>query len=89
MGKDDYLFEPKITWGIHDFDYRVYSRWAADEIIKDISKSIKTPVEVVEEFVDKMDGYGEVGDDRHRQLIFFMARDAAEEILYFLKGENK
>lgn len=46
----------------------------------------RTPIEIVEEFVEDMDRFSEMGNN---PLIFEIAQDVGEDILYFLKGENR
>lgn len=76
------LFEPNLDWPGYEFDYRIYSRWAANEILDRISSCRKglDPIIIIGQFMDEMDDYSEMSDDRNQQFIFIVARETAEDI---------
>jgi hypothetical protein len=90
---DTWLFEPGSNWPEYEFNIRCYSRWAADELICRIAdeaakpplhisgKARKTPVLIINEFINEMDDYSEICNDKRSQLIFCTARDAAIDII--------
>ncbi len=107
---DKCLFKPSPTWPEHEFRRRCYERWAVDELAERMldeadllpfhisGREHKDPIEVIREFVDEMDGYCDMSDDRKSWSIFSIARDVGEEILdlfddrknlIFSKGECK
>lgn len=78
---EECFFEPSIGWPQFEFDRRVYSRWAADEILRRIQEDPEAdPLDILSQFVAEMDDYSEVGDDRDKQFIFVVAREMAEEL---------
>lgn len=78
---DKYLFEPASTWPKHEFNLRTYSRWAANELLERVkNRKSESPIDTIGEFIDEMDNYSEVGDDKYTRLIFAIARETAEEI---------
>lgn len=90
---DEYLFEPGRNWPEHEFNIRCYSRWAVEELLSRITeestkppyyisgKARKTPVVIINEFINEMDDYSELSDDKRSQFIFCTARDAAIDII--------
>lgn len=92
---DECLFEPSLRWSRHDFQIRSYSRWAVNELIDRLieeadlypfyifEREHKEPLDVIREFVDDMDGYCELSEDNNdSRLIFSVAREVGEDILY-------
>lgn len=80
---DERLKEP--GWGMSRdwFKQISYSRWAADEIIKNIRESRYTPpIQVVEDFIRKMDDFS--CKNSKTSIIFSVAHDMGENILDFL-----
>ena len=74
-----YLFPPMKNWPEYYFKERTYARWIANDILEAIkAQPWIPPVDIVEEFYDKVDEYASLGalDDR----IFAMARETVEEI---------
>lgn len=81
---DEYLFEPRINWPKEEFIRRSYSRWAADEILARIENDTEhqNPLDIIEKFMNDMDRYAELSDDRESYPIFVIAREEAEEIAF-------
>ena len=79
---EECLFEPKACWPKYWFEQRVYSRWAASEILELIMDHPLTPPdEVVYEFILKMVIYSEITESKEKRFIFSTAMDTAEDIL--------
>lgn len=76
---NDCLFEPSNTWPEIEFARRTYSRWAADEIANRLNEN-HDPIAILEQFIDEMDDYSEVTDDKETQFIFTVAKETAEDI---------
>lgn len=76
---NDCLFEPSNDWPAIEFKRRTYSRWAADEITKRLNED-HDPISILEQFIDEMDDYSEVTDDKETQFIFTVAKETAEDI---------
>lgn len=77
----------------HGFSLISYSKWAADELLVRIMEESfrlepRTSVEIVEDFIDEMDVFIELSSTERPDLIFTIAKEIAEHILYFLK-DNK
>lgn len=86
---EECLFEPKASWCKHEFEKRSYSRWAANEILEGVMDHPMSPADIIiEEFILKMSLYSCVAEDSKVSFIFSIARDTAEDILAYLKGEN-
>lgn len=78
---DQCLFEPSFNWPGWEFDRRIYSRWAANEILERVTKNpMLSPIDAIDQFMDEMDDHSEVSDDRNFQFIFIIARETAEDI---------
>ena len=95
------LAEPKVDTDSYDFMKWSYSRWAAEEINEylsaqepilpweEFSYDPKTPVEVITEFINKMDCFLATSENEDHRFIFSIAREAAFDILWlFVKGEE-
>lgn len=78
---EECFFEPSIGWPQFEFDRRIYSRWAANEISRRIQEDPEAdPLDILSQFINEMDEYSEMGDDRSKQFIFVVAREMAEEL---------
>lgn len=79
---EECLFEPKACWPKYWFEQRVYSRWAASEILELIMDHPLTPPdEVVYGFVLKMVIYSEATESKEKRFIFSTAMDTAVDVL--------
>ena len=77
---DEHLKEPGFGMSRDWFKRVSYSRWAADEIIKNIRESRHIPpILVVKDFIRKMDNFS--SRNRKTRIIFSVAHDMAEDIL--------
>lgn len=97
---DDNLFVID-TYPRYIFDERSRSRWAANEIIVrilDESTSLpehitgrepKTPRDIVRNFIEDLEHYICIGDNREIQRIFAIARDTSNDILEILGKESQ
>lgn len=82
---DNSFFSPARNWPEHYFNERVYSRWAANEILLQIENSIELPpCKVVEKFIVKMDYFLWLKEDTNHEFIFSIARDTGYDILDML-----
>lgn len=79
---NDCYFEPKQNWPEYEFRRRSISRWAADEILNRIRETPEShnAVDIIEDFIDEMDNFIDLSDDRERSFIFQVAKEAAEDI---------
>lgn len=87
-----YLFIPRSNWPTDEFRRRSYSRWAADEIMKMIENDPinQDPINNVEKFMDDMDHYLDLSENRDSYFIFMVAKETAEDIMcLLLKGDKK
>lgn len=85
---DDYLETPTRLASKGRFEQRSYSRWAIDEILRNIAESPSIhPVMVVESFIRKMDSFSCL--DAQTSIIFSIARDTAEHLLDVLIGSKR
>ncbi len=72
-----------IRWKKTDFKQLSYSKWAAEEILRDIEREKSTPpLVVIENFIRKMDEYSCMNEKA--SFIFSAAHDTAEHILDLL-----
>lgn len=83
---EDYIHElhtPRISMVKNMFNQRVYSRWAANEVLGYVKfrKDIP-PVQAVEEFMSKMDKFA--CSNPKNSYIFSVAYDVAADILDLL-----
>jgi len=70
-----------MNWPLCYFNQRSYSRWAANEILELVMDNpFSTPIDIIEEFIIKMDYFSCI--DLSTSLIFSIAKDTAEDILY-------
>lgn len=70
----------KIPWKRCNFDQKSYSRWAVKEVLRYVQEHPdKSPVSVIEEFVNLMDRYACAS--RKNSYIFSVAYDIAVDIL--------
>ena len=77
----DSLFEPNRKWPKEEFDRRVYSRWAAQEILERIIECPVLPAqEIVQRFIDEMKGYLELDLNKQMEFIFSTALETTEDI---------
>lgn len=79
------LKRPNSSKKILYFEQLSYSRWAADEILRCfMNQNTRSPVDIIEEFISKMDMYSCVNGNA--SFMFSVAHDTAEDILdVFLK----
>lgn len=75
----EHLFEPCARWPEYYFAERSYARWVATEILERLEHSQASPINVIADFIRELDDYSCV--NTHNELLFSMARDAAEEII--------
>lgn len=86
---EECLFEPGVNWPEYWFSNRVYSRWAAYEILELIADNRLTPPDItVKEFIIKMKIYSYMAEGTKSEFIFSIAKAIAEDILLLLEGEN-
>lgn len=90
---DTYLFVPNIGWFKDAFDVQIYSRWAANEILyRMMDEATKVPeyisgtpqrstIEIVEGFIDEVEYCYEVAEKPSAKSIFYVAANAAKNIL--------
>lgn len=90
---DMYLFTPSIGWFKDAFDVQVYSRWAANEILlRMMDEEMKLPphisgverrstVEIIDEFIDEVEYCYLASKDPRKKMIFYVATNAAKNIL--------
>lgn len=89
---DENFFEPLKNWPKNEFIRRSYSRWALQEILSRLMEQedilpwdtffrMRSPIEVISEFIDELDSYVEISRDEKTRLIFSIARDSAEDAL--------
>lgn len=79
--------EPRSYWPRQCFEQASYSKWAANEIFEQLCfEDYRTPIEVVEDFVDEMDRLSCV--DQRTSIMFSIAKDAASNILDILAAAN-
>ena len=77
----EHLFEPGPNWPKFYVDERLYSRWAANEIIERIKKNYTTsPLIVIEDFIRELDICCEATENH--DLLFSAARETADDIIY-------
>lgn len=98
---DECMFEPKNANDIESFEIQSYSRWAAGEIFSRAAEESFNPppcvtgifskdmIEVIEEFAFEMDCYCERSEDERCRRIFAIARETADDILYFYIQERR
>ena len=80
---DEEWKEPGANWPSYYFERNAYSRWAAYEIVDLLKNRGETsPVKIVKDFASVMDDYSCL--NKVARGIFSIARDAANDILYFL-----
>lgn len=97
---DEYLFEPKQVNDIETFEVQSYSRWAAGEIFGRMAEELfkpppcitgipsRDPIDIIEEFSFDMESYSERSDDERCKRMFTIARETADDILYFYIQER-
>lgn len=85
--------EPVQTKDPYEFEWKVYSKWAAHEILdRMIFEASKLPehitgkekqsaIDIIEEFLVDVNYYAETADDSRNQFIFLVARFEAKRIL--------
>lgn len=90
---DECLFEPDATWPEYEFKTRCYERWAGEELMKRITdesvllpenisgRRQKSPVKIIEGFIDDMDYHATTTDIQDHRFIFSIARDTAVDII--------
>lgn len=80
---EDEWKEPSGNWPDYWFNRNIYSRWAAYEILALLkNRGNKSPVKITKDFASDMDDYSCY--NKKSREIFSIAREAANEILYFL-----
>lgn len=78
---ENVLFEPGRKWPTYEFETRVYSRWAANEIIDAIKNNPGKPtILVVQRLIQTFRKFSFVTEDTEQSLIFAIAMDTAEDI---------
>ena len=83
----DYLFEPRYTWAIYDFKERSYARWVAAELaVRIMKRQDISPIEIVDDFRDRMDTYIGVVESEDGRMFLSIAYDAAGEIRHLLSN---
>lgn len=97
---DECLFEPNIKQPREEFDILSYSGWAAGEILNRAADEMFRPppcvggmpavdlIDILEEFAFEMDGYSNLSGDERRKEMFAIARETADDILYFYMQER-
>lgn len=89
---DENLFEPGRNWPKYEFLERSCSRWAADEIIRRLTiedekmphisgREPNPPIGVIHEFINELTYYSEYGEDKGKQAMFSIAKEAAIDII--------
>ena len=79
---ENHLFEPEKTWPNDIFERRVYSRWAALEILQRLMDNpFDFPDVVIEGFYLEMDVRACMETDERRHKLFAIGRDTAQDIL--------
>ena len=79
---NEYLTEPGKHWPKYWFEQRVYSRWAANEILERIMEHPSTPPdEVVFDFMHEMSIYASTVNNKEKRFLFLTAKETAEDIL--------
>lgn len=82
------LKEPRRNWRRSDFADRVYSRWAAREILYYVQKNRDIPPgAAIEEFIDIVERYSK--RDFRAAIIFTNAKKVAEDILDILTATRE
>lgn len=87
-----YLFAPRFDWPANEFRRRSYSRWAATEIIAMIENDPinRDPISNIKKFMDDMDHYLNMSENRETYFIFMIAKETAEDIIcLLLEGVKK
>lgn len=85
---DCFLFPPEANWPGPQFKLRSCERWAANEILHHLLECPYTdPEELIQLFSLKMDLYSRCARTHKQNRIFSTARDTAENILLYVKGE--
>lgn len=80
------LPDPKLNWPKDEFDKRLYSKWAAYEILTAIMEGPMEPAQLtVYGFKSKMECYFYMPEDDKKRNIFLAAKETAEDILYLLE----
>lgn len=74
------LFEPNIRWPKIEFDRRVFERWAVTEIVERIKLDPRPPIFAIEDFMNEMDYYISLDQEKKIEFIFRTAREIAEDI---------
>lgn len=90
---DEYLFEPAKNWPEEEFNARSCERWTANELLERITREtmlppefisvhpLRTPYQIIEEFINDMDYQAKASDNRKHYFIFSTARDTAIDII--------
>lgn len=90
---DENFFEPGRNWPKYEFFERSCSRWAADEIIRRLideteklppyisGQEPNPPIGVIHEFINELTYYSEYGEDKGKQAMFSIAKEAAIDII--------
>lgn len=85
--------EPARTKDIREFEWKVYSKWAANEILERLvledsklpehitGKARASVIDIIEEFLIDVNFYAETSDDSRNQYMFLVARFEAKRIL--------
>lgn len=82
---NEHLFEPGSNWPKHWFDGRVYSRWAANEILERVMDHPHiSAFDTIEEFYFKMNLFSAYSSDEKIDSIFLVALETASDILDML-----
>lgn len=99
---DIYTDECKNANDTEAFERYSYSRWAAGEIMTMVAeehifkpppfvtgKPAKTTTDIIEEFAFDMDRRSRISTDERCRRMFAIARDTADDILYFYVHERR
>lgn len=89
---DENLFLPAPNWPPEEFNTRSYERRAGLELIERITREsmiipglsvqpLRTPYQIIEEFIDDMDYQARSTDNSHHYFMFSTFRDTAIDIV--------
>ena len=85
--RDEYYFQPDLSWPQKEFDDRCTAIWAIDECIDRIRRQYQTPpTKVAEELLFELLRYMRETNNLEKEHIFRVASVAVEDILDYLNA---